>query len=72
MGSEFHTCREQSQRAVGANSPRRQETMEKRYYPSEFWVNSSSKQVLKSESELTGPNFLQDLVVIDSNHCYAI
>ena len=44
----------------------------KRYYPTEFWVNSNTKQVLKSESESTGFNILPDLVVIESNHCYEI
>ena len=62
MGSEFPTCRKQNQMAVGANSLHRQETVEKRYNPTVFWVYSNTKQVLESESESTGFNILPDLL----------
>ena len=47
----------------GCRQPPPTEDGGKRYYPIEFWVNSNSKQVLKSKSESTGFNLLRDLVV---------
>ena len=42
MGSEFPTCRDESQRAVGANSLRRQETVEIR---TEFCLGELEQQI---------------------------